>query len=913
MIKTVFRKVFGSANERILRSMSAQIKQINDMEEHVSGLSDADLKAKTAVFKARVKSGELLDDLLVEAFAVVREASKRVSGKRHYDVQLIGGIVLHRGMIAEMKTGEGKTLMSTLPIYLNALSGKGVHVITVNDYLAKRDAAWMGAIYEFLGLSVGCIENQMSDQEKIEAYNCDITYGTNNEFGFDCLRDNLKYDVSAMVQRPYNYAIVDEVDSILIDEARTPLIISGPTVSNAPLYAAINDVISCVTDDDCDIDEEARSAILTDKGNDKIESILWKSGLIADGSALHDIENMSVLHYVQQALKAHKLFKADVDYIVRDGKVMIIDEFTGRIMEGRRYSEGLHQAIEAKEKVAIQSENQTLASITFQNYFRMYPKLAGMTGTAMTEAQEFSDIYGLEVVSVPTHKPVKRQDIDDEIYLSAKEKYDAILNEIKKVNATGQPILVGTTSIEKSEYISKILKQAGIKHSVLNARYHEQEAHIIAQAGRFGSVTIATNMAGRGTDIMLGGNPEMLVAERILQEKKVDADKLLLEVDAEVAANREKVMHAGGLYVIGTERHESRRIDNQLRGRSGRQGDPGKTKFYLSMEDDLMRLFGSDKIRVLLAKLGIKSGEAIVHPWISKSIEKAQQKVEGRNYDVRKTLLRFDDVMNDQRSVVYAQRKYIMNTTEMIDFCRQQLHEIVEYVVSQHMPKGSLPAEWNMEAVLKDMGSILNLSLEEKDFMSEQDTSFENIVYKIFQTCIAVMNAKVERFGSTNFENAIRHICIITLDSLWREHLGMLENLRAGIGLRAYGQKDPLNEYKAEAFNMFKSMMHEFTLLFIERVMHLEMRNDVKDPTAGIVENSDGLIESRQDRGLAAWNDDFKESRPKVRPLERVVPSDERDPSDESTWGRVGRNDDCPCKSGKKYKYCHGAFVKNVI
>jgi preprotein translocase subunit SecA len=905
MIKTLFTKIFGTSNERIVKSIGVIVNEINNLEADFAKLSDKDLAAKTQEFKSRLKNGETMEDILVEAFATVREASKRVLSMRHFDVQLIGGVVLHRGMISEMKTGEGKTLVATLPSYLNALEGKGVHVVTTNDYLVKRDSEWMGAIHRFLGLSVGCITNNLGDEERKAAYECDIIYGTNNEFGFDYLRDNLKYDPKRFVQKPFNYAIIDEVDSILIDEARTPLIISGPTNDNSELYIKVDKLIPKLAQSDYEIDEKAKTCVLTDVGHASIEELLKNYKIIASDTGLYDLENMAVVHHVNQALRAHKLFNRDVDYIVKEGRVMIIDEFTGRIMDGRRYSEGLHQALEAKESVVIQNENQTLASVTFQNYFRMYPKIAGMTGTAMTEANEFNDIYRLEVVSIPTNAQVRRKDLDDEIYLSVEHKYDAILKEIKAANSIGQPILVGTTSIEKSELISSMLKKAKINHSVLNARYHEQEALIIAQAGRLGAVTIATNMAGRGTDIKLGGNPEMMLKEK-LEKSKLSEDavaKAKKEIDVEVEANKAQVLEAGGLYVLGTERHESRRIDNQLRGRSGRQGDPGKTKFYLSMEDDLMRIFGSDKIKGLLTKLGLKEGEAIVHPWISKSIEKAQQKVEARNYEIRKTLLRFDDVMNEQRKVVYEQRKYIMITDDLSDFAKEMIEEIVSTIVRLNIPANSLPEEWNLEALAKDAYNMCATRIDPEAILKADGITEAEIIEMIVKNAFEVFEQKKKLYGDKIFEDALKHVLIMTLDALWKDHLYLLDHLRTGIGLRAYAQKDPLNEYKIEAFNLFKNMMDEFTNLSVQRFLYIQIRHEIKD-----FDERKNIFETRKDPMLEGMKSEEDYNAPTLRVAAAVVDPKDRNPLDETTWGKVSRNEVCPCGSGKKYKYCHGAL-----
>lgn len=915
MLGSIFKKVFGTSNERVISSLKPIVEKINSYETTISKLSDQELANKTLEFKTRLAQGQTLEDLLPEAFAVVREASIRTIGLRHFDVQLIGGIILHRGIVAEMKTGEGKTLVATLPVYLNALTGKGVHVVTVNDYLVKRDTEWVGKIYTFLGLKVGCIYSTIDDEARKEAYLADITYGTNNEFGFDYLRDNLKYEIEHMAQREFNYAIIDEVDSILIDEARTPLIISGPTEDNSELYHKIDRVIPKLNAQDYQIDEKSKTVVVTDQGNHTIESLLKGSSIIRDDSSLYDFENMTVVHHVNQALKAHKVFNKNVDYIVKDGKVMIIDEFTGRIMEGRRYSEGLHQALEAKEKVAIQNENQTLASITFQNYFRMYPKLAGMTGTAITEADELFDIYKLEVVAIPTNLPISRLDEDDEIYLSAEEKYNAIVQEITQANEKGQPILVGTTSIEKSEYISSLLKKHKIKHNVLNARYHEQEAEIISQAGRTFAVTIATNMAGRGTDIKLGGNAEMLAAGK-LREIKVPSvtqvEKVTAECNALIEEDKKKVIELGGLFVLGTERHESRRIDNQLRGRSGRQGDPGKTKFYLSMEDDLMRIFGSDKITGMLSKLGLKNGEAIQHPWISRSLEKAQQKVEARNYDIRKNLLHFDDVMNDQRHAIYEQRKFLLSSVNLKPAIFDIVKDACRDLIMRYIPQNSLSEEWDLEGLDKETQSIFNLHLDLKSLVAKEDIANEEIIQLLEKQALQLLEDKYQKYGEETLNLAVRQIMLLTLDHLWKDHLYRLDHLRTGIGLRAYAQKDPLNEYKMEAFNLFKLLLDEVERLAISRICHLEISHQIDKLT----DQPKKVFETRQDPTAATKipNSENTSASPFYspelagRPIKTHVSNEDRNPNDPSTWGKVARNEDCPCGSGKKYKYCHGAI-----
>lgn len=881
MLKALLGKLFGTINERHLSSFKKIVSEINGLEPKFVAMKDAELRGYTDVLKGKLKNGSTLDDILPESFALVREAAKRTLGQRHYDVQLMGGIALHKGMISEMRTGEGKTLVATLPAYLNALTEKGVHIVTVNDYLASRDCEWMGRIYRFLGLTVGCVVNGISDAERVEAYKCDITNCTNNELGFDYLRDNMKYSLEHLAHRPYNYAIIDEVDSILIDEARTPLIISGPTEDNSELYYKIDKLISKLNKDDYEIDEKSKSTSLTDAGITHIEELLADSGIIEAGSSLYDIENISPLHHVNQALKAHMMFKRDTDYMVRDGKVLIVDEFTGRVLDGRRFSEGLHQALEAKEGVAIQNENQTLASITYQNYFRLYKKLAGMTGTGMTEANEFRDIYNLDVVAIPTNNPVVRIDQEDEIYRTAEEKYDAIINEIEDSHKKLQPILVGTVSIEKSEHLSKLLKKRGIKHQVLNAKYHEQEAYIIAQAGRPGAVTIATNMAGRGTDIMLGGNPEMLLKELDLsdQEKFEQESK---KINDKVAADKEIATAAGGLLVIGTERHESRRIDNQLRGRSGRMGDPGRTKFYLSLEDDLMRIFASQRISGLLKTLGLKDGEAIFHPMITRAIEKAQQKVEARNYDVRKNLLRFDDVMNDQRKVIYDQRLEIMSSEGVHDVVEDMCKSVNEDIINNFIPDKAFKEDWDIDGLKKKLHAVYNTDLDIGSLIDSGEFDHRQVEVYLNEKVEVLLKDKETRFGKELFQVAEQRILLITLDQLWKDHLLSLDHLRQGIYLRAYGQRDPLNEYKKEAFNLFSVLLNHLRELYITRLCHMELDNE------------------EEDRGVLSH--DF-EPRTRAR-LGRA------DPAGEDHEGeRIGRNELCPCGSGKKYKHCHGKLV----
>lgn len=897
MFGAIAKKLFGSANDRAVKGYSKTVQAINALEPEISALSDAALQAKTVEFKQRFEKGETLDDLLPEAFAVTREAARRVLGQRHYDVQLIGGMVLHDGRIAEMKTGEGKTLVATLAVYLNALAGKGVHVVTVNDYLASRDAAWMGKVYSFLGLTTGVIVHGLDDEERRAAYACDVTYGTNNEYGFDYLRDNMKFQREQMVQRPFSFAIVDEVDSILVDEARTPLIISGPSEDTTDLYVKVNALIPQLVPTDFEKDEKQRSANFTETGTEHIEQLLRDAGLLKSDS-LYDIDNIAAVHHANQALRAHVLFSRDVDYIVKDGRVVIIDEFTGRMMEGRRYSDGLHQALEAKEGVPVQTENQTLASITFQNYFRMYPKLAGMTGTASTEAAEFADIYRLEVVEIPTNVPVARIDSDDEVYRSAREKYEAIVKLIAECREKGQPLLVGTVSIEKSELLSDYLKQRKIEHNVLNARHHDQEAYIVAQAGRLNAVTIATNMAGRGTDIQLGGNAEM----RILRETEgLEGDakaKREAEIRAEVAAEKDKVRAAGGLYVIGTERHESRRIDNQLRGRSGRQGDPGASKFFLSLEDDLLRIFGSERMDSMLQRLGLQEGEAIIHPWINKALEKAQQKVEARNYEIRKNLLKYDDVMNDQRKVIYEQRIEIMSADHVADTVADMRDEIINDLVDTHIPEKAYAEQWDAEGLQAEVTRIFALNLPILDWAKEEGIAEQQIRERLLDAVERRMAEKAANFGPEVMRMVERSLLLQVLDQTWKEHLHHLDYLRQAIGLRAYAQKDPLNEYKREAFTLFEQMLVRVREQVTSILARVEVRSD--EPPPEFQRSPQQMRESRGEP-LEGGDADALPARPVAQARSAAV-----DPNDESTWKSTPRNAPCPCGSGKKYKYCHG-------
>ncbi len=900
----IAKRLFGSANDRLIKGLHDKVARINALEPGLRALSDEDLRARTPAFRARIEAGETLDALLPEAFATVREAARRALGQRHFDVQLLGGIVLHQGRIAEMKTGEGKTLVATLPVYLNALTGKGVHVVTVNDYLASRDAEWMGQVYGFLGLTSGCIVHGLDDDERRRAYACDVTYGTNNELGFDYLRDNMKFRLEAMVQRPFNYAIVDEVDSILIDEARTPLIISGPTEDNSELYKTIESFIPKLVEEDFELDEKQRTVVLTEIGTEKVEVMLGEAGLLV-GVSLYDIENVTVVHHVNQALRAHKLFRRDTDYIVKDDKVIIIDEFTGRMMDGRRYSEGLHQALEAKEKVKIQNENQTLASITFQNYFRLYPKLAGMTGTAQTEATEFGDIYKLEVVEMPTNNPVQRKDYDDETYRTAREKHEAIVASIREALERGQPVLVGTVSIEKSELLSAFLKKAKVPHNVLNARYHEQEAAIVAQAGRLGAVTIATNMAGRGTDIQLGGNLAMrLEAELGGVADDATRARRKAELEAEHAAEKQKVLDAGGLYILGTERHESRRIDNQLRGRSGRQGDPGASKFFLSLEDDLMRIFGGERMDGMLKRLGMQEGEAIIHPWMNKAVEKAQAKVEGRNFDIRKNLLKYDDVMNDQRKAIYEQRIDLMRAEDVAEDVADMRHETVDALVSRHIPERAYAEAWDSAGLEAEVSRVFNLSLPVAAWAAEDGIADAEIRARITDATDKRMAERAAEFGRDVMRMVEKSLLLQILDQHWKEHLLHLDHLRQSIGLRAYGQRDPLNEYKSEAFALFENMLSRLREEVTRVLAHVELR--VEQPPEELFQPREIEMHESHIDPLTGENELDAGEAPPVQPR----PASQRmNPTDPATWGKVPRNNPCPCGSGKKFKHCHGTLA----
>jgi preprotein translocase subunit SecA len=890
MALALFQRFFGSANDRYLKEFSQIVDVINSKGEFYKNLSDADLKKQTKILKEKLAAGYNLDDILADAFAVCREVAHRVLNMRHFDVQLYGGIALHRGMISEMKTGEGKTLVSTLPAYLNSLTGDGVHIVTVNEYLAVRDSNWMGKIYEFLGLTVGCITSGISDSEKVEAYQADILYGTNNEFGFDYLRDNLRIDLEITAQKNLNFAIIDEVDSILIDEARTPLIISGPVDDDPTLYIKIVKVIPELKKEFLEIDEKTKTISLNDEGTDFLEELLLKKSLLKKGTSLYDVENISLVHHVNQALRAEHLFKNEVDYIVNDNKILIIDEFTGRAMEGRRYSDGLHQALEAKENVAIQKENQTLASTTFQNYFRNYKKLAGMTGTASTEAAEFNAIYDLDVVTIPTHKPEKRDDRDDEIYKNLEQKYRAVIKQVKECYANKQPVLLGTVSIERSEILSKLLKQEKIPHNVLNAKHHSREAHIIAQAGRAGAITIATNMAGRGTDIMLGGNPEMMV---------LDDTKLDIEAAKEIVAKEKQlVLQAGGLFVIGTERHESRRIDNQLRGRSGRQGDPGVTKFFLSLEDDLMRIFGSDKMGFFLDKLGFKDDESIQHPWISRALEKAQSKVEGHNFEIRKTLLKYDDILNEQRQVIYHKRKEIIGAEKISGTILDFTKEINANIVNKYIPAKSYIENWDLKSLDIEIYDIYGVMINIEDFVTKNDVLANEILNKIDKFSENFFKDKRSEYGDEMMNLLEKNMMIITLDSLWRDHLNQMDHLKNGINLRAYAQKDPLDEYKREAFVMFEAMLDHLMVQVVRRVAHAKISNESQKFMISMKES--GIDEKKENPSLLGQEKKSKQF------FMNKVSAEDRDPMQPSSWGKIGRNENCPCGSAKKYKHCHG-------
>jgi len=899
-------RFFGSSNARKLRPMAKTVAEINALEPRFVAMSDDELKAMTPAFKERLAKGETLEDILPEAFAVVREGAKRVLGQRHFDVQLSGGLVLHGGNIAEMKTGEGKTLVATAPVYLNALAGQGVHVVTVNDYLAKRDSDWMGQVYRFLGLTTGCIIHGLSDEERKEAYAADVTYGTNNEFGFDYLRDNMKYSTDTMVQRGHAYAIVDEVDSILVDEARTPLIISGPTDDQTEIYNTVDKLMPSLVPEDFELDEKQRQVTLTEAGNEHLVALMREAGLLPTGD-LYDIENINMVHHANQALRAHKLFQKDRDYIVKDDKVVIIDEFTGRMMEGRRYSEGLHQALEAKESVAIQPENVTLASITFQNYFRLYDKLAGMTGTALTEAAEFMDIYSLDVLEVPTNLPVARKDYDDEVYRTLEEKDEAIIKLIEDCQKRGQPILVGTTSIEKSESLAALLKKRKIKHNVLNARFHEQEASIVSQAGVSGAVTIATNMAGRGTDIQLGGNADMRIKTELaglLDENEIA--RRSAEIRAEVAADKERAKAAGGLYVVGTERHESRRIDNQLRGRSGRQGDPGASKFFLSLQDDLMRIFGSDRMDSILTRLGLEKGEAIAHPWVNKALEKAQQKVEARNFEMRKNILKYDDVLNDQRRVIFEQRKEIMGADDVANEIAEFREQIVEELITRHIPEKAYAEQWDAAGLHAEVLDIFGVDLPVIDWTKEEGIAEEEVRDRIQKAVDSHAAERAANSGLDVMRYVEKAILLQTLDQNWREHIINLDHLRQYVGLRGYGQRDPLNEYKQEAFELFEALLVKLRVDVVRQLMHIQIQTGEPPPP---LERAPIQMQAHHVDPLTGEDEmltgDMNNG--SMRPVRTYTGP--IDPNNPQTWGRVQRNAPCPCGSGRKFKHCHGALV----
>jgi preprotein translocase subunit SecA len=888
-IGTIAKKIFGTPNDRKVKSTRPLVQKINDLEPEFKALTDEGIKEKTLELSERAQKGESLDALLPEAFANVREAAHRALGLRAFDTQLMAGIFLHEGNIAEMKTGEGKTLMATFAAYLNALTRKGVHVVTVNDYLAKRDAEWMSQVYGALGMTTGVIYPQQPEDEKKEAYNCDITYATNNELAFDYLRDNMRSELGQLAQRSHHYAIVDEVDSILIDEARTPLVISGPAQDRSELYISINEVIPSLTEEHYTHDEKTRNVTFTEEGNDFLEGILRERGLLPEDQTLYDPESTTIVHHVNQGLKAYKLFTRDKDYIVRDGEVMLIDEFTGRMMSGRRLSDGLHQAIEAKEGVDIKPENVTHASVTFQNYFRLYEKLAGMTGTALTEAEEFGEIYNLGVVEVPTNRPIARVDEHDQVYRTEKEKFDGVVEAIKEANAKGQPILVGTTSIEKSESLSQLLAAADVKHNVLNARQHEKEAQIVADAGRLGAVTIATNMAGRGTDIQLGGNADLRVEQALEADPSTDVDALR----AEIAAEKEKVKEAGGLFVLATERHESRRIDNQLRGRSGRQGDPGRSSFFLSLEDDLMRIFGSERLDKVLSSLGMKEGEAIVHPWVNKSLEKAQAKVEGRNFDQRKQLLKFDDVMNDQRKAIFSQRREIMEAKDLSEIVQDMRHQVIDDLVDQHMPAKSYAEQWDTEGLYAQVLEKLKLDVPVIEWAREEGVDDEDIRDRLCDAADKYMAAKAVDLGPDDMRNIEKQILLQTIDGKWREHLVTLEHLRSVVGFRGYAQRDPLNEYKNESFQLFEILLETLREDVSEKLSGLPTREEIEAAQRAQMEQF-----MAQQKAVAAAQQQIA---PKPNtPLEGF------DENDKSTWGEPGRNDSCPCGSGEKFKHCHG-------
>ena len=894
----IAKKVFGTPNDRKVKATRPLVEKINALEPEFEKLSDEGIKAKTEELATRAKGGESLDDLLPEAFANCREAARRALGLRAFDTQLMGGIFLHQGNISEMKTGEGKTLVATFPSYLNALTGKGVHVVTVNDYLARRDAEWMSKVFGALGMTTGVIYPQQPEDEKRAAYRCDVTYATNNELGFDYLRDNMKSELAEMNQRDHNFAVVDEVDSILIDEARTPLIISGPAQDRSELYVAIDALIPSLLDEHFELDEKTRNVSYTEEGNEFLENLLLEHGLLPEGQSLYDPESTTLVHHVNQGLRAHKLFSKDKDYIVRDGEVVLIDEFTGRMMAGRRLSDGLHQAIEAKEGCNIQPENVTLASVTFQNYFRLYDKLSGMTGTALTEAEEFAEIYGLGVVEVPTNRPIARVDEHDQVFRSAKEKYDEIVVEIKKSNAKGQPVLVGTTSIDKSEFLSELLTTAGVPHNVLNARQHEKEAQIVGDAGKLGAVTIATNMAGRGTDIQLGGNVEMKVLEALAADPEGDPEAIRSKVEAETAAEKKKVLEAGGLFILATERHESRRIDNQLRGRAGRQGDAGRSAFYLSLDDDLMRIFGSERLDKVLSSLGMKEGEAIVHPWVNKSLERAQAKVEGRNFDIRKQLLKFDDVMNDQRKVIFSQRREIMEASDISEITQDMRNQVIEDLVEDYMPAKSYADQWDTDGLHQAVVESLNIDVPVQEWCAEEGVDNEDVRDRLEDAADESMAQKVAAFGPDNMRMIEKQVLLQTIDGKWRDHLLTLEHLRSVVGFRGYAQRDPLNEYKTEGFQLFEGMLDSLRTEVTQKLG--QVRPMTEEEQAEMLARAQAQQAELEAAGQLASAEASQAPEPEVQGF---------DENDSSTWGNPGRNDPCPCGSGKKFKHCHGRLA----
>ena len=894
----IAKKVFGTPNDRRLREAQTAVDSINSLEEKFSLLSDDEISSKTNEFKKRLEDGETIDALLPEAFANCREAAKRALGLRAFDVQLLGGIFLHRGNISEMKTGEGKTLVATFPAYLNALAGKGVHIVTVNDYLAKRDAEWMSKVYTALGMTTGVVYPQQEDEEKLKAYSCDITYATNNELGFDYLRDNMKSSIDQIAQKHHYFAIVDEVDSILVDEARTPLIISGPAQDRSELYIEIDKLIPILKDQHFTIDEKSRNVTFTDEGNDFLELELRERSLLPENQSLYDPESTTVVHHVNQGLRAHKLFTKDKDYIVRDKQVVLIDEFTGRMMSGRRLSEGLHQAIEAKERCDIQPENVTLASVTFQNYFRLYDKLSGMTGTAATEADEFMEIYKLGVLEIPTNKSIARSDEDDRVYRTTEEKYEAIVGEVKEANSKGQPILLGTTSIEKSEQLSNLLKKSGVKHNVLNARQHEQEANIVANAGKFGAVTIATNMAGRGTDIQLGGNMEMEILEALEKEPKSNSDLIRKTISEKHSKEKERVIEAGGLFVLASERHESRRIDNQLRGRSGRQGDPGKTCFFLSLEDDLMRIFGSERLDKVLSTLGMEEGEAIIHPWVNKSLERAQSKVEARNFDIRKQLLKFDDVMNDQRIAIFEQRLDIMRAEDQTEIVEDMRNDVIDDLVNIHIPPKTYPDQWDLDGLKKALKEGINLDLPIDDWANEEGVDDELLTERIENAANSVMADKTKAFGKEAMQQVEKQLLLQTIDTKWREHLITLEHLRSVVGFRGYAQRDPLNEYKNEAFQLFERLLNGLRYDVTKQLGMVRPLTD-EERKAMIAKFLD---EQKQAQGIPKTDNKTDNKAKSTLPLGAKTPPGQMPDG----WRSTGRNNPCPCGSGKKFKHCHG-------